>query len=241
MSREITREYLAGYVRRQLGEPIIEVELDDDQIEDCIDNALDEIAPWLVQPTFATFSAEPCIDLSELDPVPAYVIRCFRTKDYTTSSKSDNSNKFDVFDVFSTSNIKNTSYSQTIRQVTYSRLENMLYRNTSESLKDYISFKYIKPKLYLDIGSNISDGVVIEYSPTVDDVSTITNREMQTYLKRFTLAHARMLLSDIRGKYTVSGSPVELDASTQQDKANQELEYLRQEMKSTVNTQFIID
>lgn len=238
MAREITREYLASYVRRQLGEPIIEVELDDDQIEDCIDNALDEIAPWLVQPTFATYPTSECIDLSDINP--AYVIRCYKTNNPSGSNTGNNSRNLDVFDTFTTSRIVQNS-SNILRRTTYSRVESMIYKSTNESLKDYLSFKYIKPMLYLDIGTPSAHGVVIEYSPTVEDVGTIINREMQTYLKRFTLAHARLILSDIRGKYTVSGSPVELDSSTQHDKAIQELEYLRQEMKSTVNTQFIID
>ena len=239
MAREITRDYLSSYVRRQLGEPIIDVELDDDQLEDCIDNALDEIAPWLVQPTFATYPIAECIDLSDINP--AYVIRCYKTNNPSgINTVSSNNRNLDVFDTFTTSRIVQNS-ANILRRTTYSRLENMIYRSTNESLKDYLSFKYIKPMLYLDIGTPSAHGVVVEYSPTVEDVETITSREMQTYLKRFTLAHARLVLSDIRGKYTVSGSPVELDASTQQDKANQELEYLRQEMKSTVNTQFIID
>lgn len=236
MSKPLTREYLSSYVRRQLGEPLINVELDDDQLNDCIDNALDEIAPWLVQRQFARFDTASQIDLSSINP--AYVIKVYKTDGATAINGTDNS--LDVFDTFSTSRVISNSQNM-IRRNTYARVESMLYHQIQQSLKDDVSFKYIKPYLYLDLGAPTSKGVMVEYSPSVEDVSTITNRQYQTYLKRFTLAYARLLLSDIRGKYTVSGSPVELDASTQQDKANAELEYLRQDMRTTVNTQFIID
>ena len=83
--------------------------------------------------------------------------------------------------------------------------------------------------------------MTIEYSPIIDDLDTITDELYQKFVRRFSLAFARATLSDIRGKYSVSGSPVELDGSTQESKSDKELDLIRQELKDTVTTHFMVD
>ena len=44
-----TIEKLTDYIRRQLGEPLIKVEVTNEQIEDCIFNSIDEFCEYGVQ------------------------------------------------------------------------------------------------------------------------------------------------------------------------------------------------
>ena len=52
MTQPTTRATLKDYAKRKLGHPVLELNLDDDQMEDCIDDALeynqDEIYEYLV-------------------------------------------------------------------------------------------------------------------------------------------------------------------------------------------------
>ena len=94
MAEPFTRDYIKEWIKRKLGSPIVEVELDDDQLEDCIDDALDEVAPWVVQRQYITLPASQCIDLSEYKV--AYVINVHKADGAT-----DSVDQLDVFN-FST-------------------------------------------------------------------------------------------------------------------------------------------
>lgn len=233
MAEPFTRDYIKEWIKRKLGSPIVEVELDDDQLEDCIDDALDEVAPWVVQRQYITLPASQCIDLSEYKV--AYVINVHKADGAT-----DSVDQLDVFNPMSYSIITNN------QSFLYNQVESMLYTKQMGDLKDNISFKFISNKLYLDVGYPTATLVTIEYSPQIVDVEILDqdnedSRLYRKFVKRFALAYARANLANIRGKFTVSGSPVELDSDRQDSKSESEIEALREELKETVSTHFAID
>lgn len=230
--KRFTREAIIAWTKAKLGYPVVEVELTEEQLDICVDDALDEIAPWVVQRQYVTVPASECIDLSEYNV--SYVINVHKANG--SGGTVDNKSRVDVFDSSSYTMVRN-SY----QGVTYARIESQLFDNLQQSTKDNISYRYIKPKLYLDVGVPTATMVTVEYSPNIDDLDSITDPMYKKFVKRFALAFARAMLSDIRGKYNVSGSPVELDGSTQESKSDKELEQLRQELKDTVNTHFMVD
>jgi len=232
------REYVRSWVLRQLGYPTVRVELDEDQLNDSIDSAIDEVAPWVVQPKFITVPVQERIDLSEYDIDAAYVINVHKTEvGYQANSSVP---QIDVFNPMSYYNVIGT------RVMIYDTLERGLYDRANQSAKDNISFRYIKPYLYLDIGYPSSTDCVIEYSPTISDVDAFMdgmedNRIYRKYVKGFSLAYARKILAEVRGKYNVDGSPVTVNAEDQASRAESEITALREEIRDTVNTQFIMD
>lgn len=228
--KKFTREAISAWIKTKLGYPTVEIELTDEQLDICIDDALDEIAPWVVQRQYVTLPVQECIDLSEYNV--SYVIAVHKANGAANSSD----NQLDVFSPYTYMEVRG-SY----QGITYSRIESQLFDNLQQATKDNISWKYIKPKLYLDIGVPVATQVTIEYSPNIDDLDSLTDPMYKKFVKRFALAFARAILSDIRGKFSVSGSPVELDGSTQDSKSERELEELRQELRDTVNTHFMVD
>lgn len=228
--KKFTREAISAWIKAKLGYPTVEIELTDEQLNICIDDALDEIAPWVVQRQYVTLPVQECIDLSEYNV--SYVIAVHKANGAANSSD----NQLDVFSPYTYMEVRG-SY----QGITYSRIESQLFDNLQQATKDNISWKYIKPKLYLDIGVPVATQVTIEYSPNIDDLDSLTDPMYKKFVKRFALAFARAILSDIRGKFSVSGSPVELDGSTQDSKSERELEELRQELRDTVNTHFMVD
>lgn len=243
--KEFTRESISSWTKRQLGYPTIEVELTDDQLDDCIDNALEEIAPWVVQRKYITLPTNERIDLSEYDV--AYVINVHKTEANLSGTDESSIDPFSASYQFvsmhDTSPFQGNTLSSTqyMHQYTNTRLEYMLSKQITQNYKDNISYRYIDPYLYLDIGVPTSSSVTIEYSNKILEVSDIRDDIYKRFVKRFTLAYAREILSDIRGKYEVSGSPVTLDGDSQDNKYSRDIDELRQELQDTVSTHFMID
>lgn len=228
--KNFTRDSIRSWIKAKLGYPVVLVELTDDMLDVCIEDALEEVSPWVVQRQYVTLPVSECIDLSEYNV--AYVINVHK-------ANGANESTVDAIDVFSPYSYMEVRGS--FQGITYNRIESMLYENMVQSTKDNISYRFIKPKLYLDIGIPKATLVTIEYSPIIDDLDTITDPMYKKYVKRFALAFARAMISNIRGKFGVSGSPVELDGDSQDTKSERELEQIRQELKDTVTTHFMID
>jgi hypothetical protein len=228
--KNFTREAIVAWIKAKLGYPVVELELTDEQLDICIDDALDEISPWVVQRQYVTLPVSECIDLTEYNV--SYVINVHKAN----GANESNVDAIDVFSPYTYMEVRGT-----FQGITYNRVESQLYQNLLQSTKDNISYRFIKPKLYLDIGIPKATMVTIEYSPNIDDLDSLTDPMYKKFVKRFSLAFARAMLSDIRGKFSVSGSPVELDGSTQDTKSERELDQLRQELKDTVTTHFMVD
>ena len=233
---EFNRESIIKWVKAKLGYPVVNIEISDTAIDGCIDDALDEISPWVVLPKYLTVPASQCIDLSEHGVKASYIIAFHKTD----GSPNDRAMTPDVFNPISYQAI------QTNSSMLHSVLELNLLQNQFGYVKDNISYKYIHPKLYLDVGIPRSSSVTIEYSPCINDISIFNTDDdnasiYRKYIKQFTLAFTRRILSEVRGKYTLMNTITELDASTQSDRADAVIEELRTELKEQLSTQFITD
>ena len=141
-------------------------------------------------------------------------------------------------DVFSSRYIAN-SY----RESLYSELEEGLISRMNSQVSTRIHWTWFKNDniLMLDVGSTNAKRVTIEYSPRIKSTDDLVDEIYLNFIKQFALAFARETLAGIRGKFTVDGSPVSLDADNQDSKSSSELDRLRQELKDTVSTHFMID
>lgn len=220
-------------VKRKLGHPIVRVELTERQLKDSIDEAIIEISPWVVQPESITVDVSQSIDLSKYNI--AYVINVL-SADSTTSSGFLNGGVTDIFA---------TNYQQTssFRESLYSSLELGLLNRTASQARGGMHWKWNSKyqTLMVDVGSTNARRVTVEYSPKINSTDDLVDELYLTFIRKFTLAFARETLAGIRGKFTVDGSPISLDADTQDSKSSTELDRLRQELKDTVSTHFMID
>ena len=177
MSEKSSRAHIRNWIKTKLGYPTVMVELNGDQLDTCIDDALDELAPWIIQPQYITLPVAECIDLSEYNV--SYVIRVHK------GDKVSISNQMDVFNPASQMMVMRGG-SGTSNFFMYDA-NYQLMNKTMGNLKDNISFKYINPNLYLDIGYPSSSTCTIEYSSTILDVEDINNQLYMKLLKQFSL------------------------------------------------------
>lgn len=235
MIREFTKENVISWVKRQLGSPTIRVELEDEQILDCMENALLEISPYHLERHYITVDVQSKIDLSEYNV--AYVTTVYRADPPPSNYSTE-----DVFNpIATTSTTRSISGSSIIRSYTYQSVETSLVNQIFSSTKGGMSYKYIAPYLYIDVGYPTTKQITIEYSPIISDLDDLTDDLYRKFFKDFTLAYARRLLSDIRGKLTTTNSIVTLDSSSQYNKYQDEIQHLRERLSSSCNAQFIID
>lgn len=259
MNKEITRESLKRYIKSTLGSPILNVELTDEMLDDCIDDAINDMAPWIVLKRYLTVPTEEVIDLSSYNV--SHIIAVYKTRE-TGTSPIDNGRVVDVFSFRGTPYyyghdhaglcpICNNNSNYGLNAITNVVAEIQMQDQVMGYIKDNISFQWIPPNLYLDIGYPSSPGVTIEYCPILSDVDVLNDelknnysdnaRLYLTYLKKLSVARARLRLSDIRGKFTVNNSPIELDGQNQYDRATTDIDTILQELKDTLLTDYAID
>lgn len=221
-------------VKRKLGYPVVKVELTERQLKDSIDEAIIEISPWVVQPESITVDVSQSIDLSSYNI--AYVINVVAADSSASNNGFSNGG---VVDIFAT----NYHHVSSFRESLYSSLEIGLLNRTASQARGGMHWKWNSKyqTLMVDVGSTNARRVTVEYSPKINSTDDLVDELYLTFIKRFTLAFARETLAGIRGKFTVDGSPISLDADTQDSKSSSELERLRQELKDTVSTHFMID
>ena len=149
MSQPTSRQSLKDYALRKLGAPVIDINVDDSQVEDCLDDALQFFAEYHfdgVQIRYhkhqitATDITNGYLDMDAIDPRVVSVIRAFEINTHTT-------NMFDVsyqlalndfFGTFTPGSLTNYTITKqhlaTIQQILdpekrlrFSRVENKLY------------------------------------------------------------------------------------------------------------------
>ena len=222
---------LKNSIKRKLGYPVVLVELTEQHLKDAIEESISEISPWVVQPRSVTVDCLESIDMSEYDI--AYIIKVVQ------ASTNRNSDIYER-DIFSTSMVYQVS---SYRDILYSNIELGLVDRISNQMVGGIHWKWIPTSntLMVDPGNTGATRVTVEYSPKITSTSDLSDEIYLNLVKKFALAFSRETLVSIRGKYTVDGSPVSLDADMQDSKSSSELDRLRLELKDTVSTHFMID
>lgn len=260
----MNKNELINYVKRQLGYPTVNVELTDDQINDCIDRAIDEIKPWYTIFKYITIDVNnrSVTDLSEykINDVTD-VIKVFDLSN-TTGENSVIRDPFSYSGMnayysvpmysiskYSTSIMTNqnihriiSSYAQMYREYFYSALATLMQERTLGTLTENISWKFYDNKLYVDTGTPSTSVVTIEYIPNVIEVDDFDEKSRYiNYLKDLSVAFSLMIQARVTGKYSVSGSPTSINYSDMRSDADRDINRIRDELKKTANMFYITD
>jgi hypothetical protein len=223
----LKKDELIKYVKRQLGYPTVNVELTDEQINDSIMRAIDEIKPWYTIFKYLTIDVnnKSVTDLSEyrINDVTD-VIKVFDISNVS----GENSIIRDPFSYsgmnayygipmyavsnYSTSIMTNQSihrvisnYASMYQEYFYSALATMMQKRTLGTLTENISWKFYDNKLYVDTGTPSTSVVTIEYIPQVIHVEDFEeNTRYINYLKDLSVAFCLIIQARVTGKYSVS-------------------------------------
>ena len=243
----ITDEELSiiNWVKIKLGEPIVKVELTNEMILVCLADALLELNSVPSAVREVTLPASNCIDLSEYNAKT--VLKVYLADKLTTSAHmSDDvfSNEMKIVmdpmlnkgtqvagGLFGGNSLVNSSMNFS-SYMTRRFAEISLLSSQMSNMKRSLTFRYYGGKLYLDVGFPHSFSVTIIYSKIPDNIKDITNPNMLKFVKDFTLAYAKLMLGNVRGKFSVNSAPASLDGDYMRSSGESDLERLREQLKS---------
>lgn len=211
----MTETEVLDYVKTQLGESYIDVEIDESKFHNIIKMALDKLAPYYEGHRFVQASGK-VIDLSNHHPLT--IEKVYNVSDEQVVSLQEYAFGGSGVVIYDTSFI-NRIISYTAYKTLWNEIE----------YQKGMNYKLIDETLYLDEYQNT---VLIDMlvRPTV--ISDVDYNSMYyVWIKEYILALTKEMLGRIRGKFTVDGSPYTLDSSqllaeAQQEKTNLESQLL---------------
>lgn len=185
------------YIKTQLGDSLVDVEVEDKDLETLIKMALDKLAPYYEGHRFVQASGN-VIDLSEHKPIA--IEKVYNVKNDQIVSLQDYA--FGGTGVI----IYDTSF--TNRIISYQAYK--MFWDELQYQKG-INFKFINNILYLD---GYQDTVLIDMLVRPKVISDIDdNSQYCPWIKEYVLALTKEMLGRIRGKFSVDGSPYTLDSA----------------------------
>lgn len=194
----MTNEELKSYIMTMLGENYVDVELTDEDINVIVKQTLDKVAPYYDGRRYIYSQDKDVVDLSDHAKEIKEIINVYNTKNVNIYSLQEY--------VFGGNGIMIYSSALIDRLQIYTTYK-MLY-NEFNNLKG-INFKYMKPMLYLH---GYQGPIIIEALVRPTMLSDIEeSSEYYSWVKDYALALAKEIIGRIRSKYTVDGSPYQLD------------------------------
>ena len=189
---------LKDYIKTMLGESYVDVELTDTDLDTIIKQTLDKVAPYYDGRRYILGSGT-AIDLSDHANAIKEIINVYNVRD---SGEIYSLREW----VFGGSGI--IIYSSRVMDRLKLYYCYKMLSNELQSCKD-INFRYIKPNLFLD---DYSENVVIEALVRPEGLSDIDpSSEYYAWVKDYALALAKETVGRIRSKFSVDGSPYQLD------------------------------
>ena len=185
------------YIKTQLGDSLVDVEVKDKDLKILTKMALDKLAPYYEGHRFVQASGN-VIDLSEHKPIA--IEKVYNVKNDQIVSLQDYA--FGGTGVI----IYDTSF--TNRIISYQAYK--MFWDELQYQKG-INFKFINNILYLD---GYQDTVLIDMLVRPKVISDIDdNSQYCPWIKEYVLALTKEMLGRIRGKFSVDGSPYTLDSA----------------------------
>jgi uncharacterized phage-associated protein len=232
---------IKDYVLAKLGHPIIDVELDDFQIQICIDESISKLeyhAPdWMTQ--YAVFKTEANINVYELPQEVADNLNdVWYRRDFFQFGANPGSLEYDFAVMFFTNTglFNNYNVSQYLLMQQYlKQVKNVLGQMSSWQLINN-KFLHIFPK-----PENAEEDVILEFRAF--DPNTL-HHAYKSWVQRYALASAKEILGGIRSKYQTLPGPgggTRLNGDILSQQAQQEKQALIEELKTEIEPPALFD
>lgn len=263
--QNLTDFNLTEWVKRQLGYPTRNVELTDEQLEDAIRYALQEVQPWYTITEYITLDLNnrTAIDLSDYQIYD--VMDVIKIPNGVNSSK----NSDDIFNDqrygiggygivaggyinpsvyvsrLTNSDIHHviSSYAKQYQEVLYTRLATLLAQRTAGTILPTINYDYDRNTgtLYIASGYPPSTVITIEYIPYIDEFYKIKDERYRRCAQDLALGHAMQILYRVVGKYTVGNAPATVNYQIYREDSEKLIIHAKEELQRISQTTFTID
>lgn len=244
MSRQlqtsIKRTEIYGYILRQLGYPIVSVELSEDQITDAIDTAINEyMSIGAMERGYHLFDVQAGKNDYVLpDSVGAITQVLYTLPNETIAGSTQDLFTYAVYNSPVGINMANSLHGPSNIGVFFEYIQ-----NRNRVIGADITFKVIDNTIYLYPPPKMPGQAILEFAKNPysedtadgkDSLISASNAWGITWIKKYTLAQCKNMLGLTRGKYSiVSGGPGEsqtLNSAELLSQAKEEMLALREEL-----------
>ena len=225
MAAITTKDALREYILRQLGAPLVQVEVSPDQIFDIIDATVQEYSNFALEGELTKYLkinvSSPCS--IKLDPSVRSIIKVSKGGGITFGGYGGKGFVLDYYSLISGGINVNDAINSTILLSGQRSLMDKFFG-------DDLTFTFNSNKKKLEVSEVFNGPVIVEMSTEYvpDAVDHIFDH---SWIKRMCVARTKLLQSDITGKYDatlVGGSRINSDRM--QQRAEQEIEVLKDEL-----------
>ena len=210
--QRMEKQHYIDYIRMVTTGFRLVSDLSDEQIGKFVDEALEQIQPYIDTSVFITVPFSKCIDLTGFDHdsiTHVYRVEGF-TGDTTTGVTTSDSDPLYVqtWSVFTTGGTMYNLQNYVMNYLSYNTLLQM--RNT---LSTDLDFKEDKNgnRLYINAAYSDMQMVTIEYIPTYHTVEQVTSSYWRLQLKKLSLALVKIALGRIRTRFGHAGDIITQD------------------------------
>lgn len=224
-------EDILSEIRLELTGNVTHLEIKDETLAQIVKKSLREINRYIDSTKLITVPFTPCIDLKGW-PHTA-VINVFRTEGYTGDITSGGVMYADpmqaqMWMAFSNGSTMYNLQDYILNYMSYNTLLQM--RNTTST---DLAFREDKSenKLYVNTGYDAPVNITIEYIPEYTDVEQIDDPYWLDVLIRLSTATTKVILGNIRNKYTQTNSNWTVNGERLLEEGNEELKELRERLR----------
>lgn len=259
-----TNEDLKNYILRHLGYPTRNVELTDEQLDDCVEFAIQEVQPWYTITEYLTFDLNnrTVIDLSEYNVFEILDIFKMPSSYLTNNPYEDPFNYMGraiggigitagyIGSSIYISRLTNSdihhvisAYAKQYNELFYARLAEIVNQRTAGTVLPTINYEYDRTnrKLYIATGYPPTTILTLEYVPYVDDFSKIKDNRYKRCCQDLALGQAMSVLSRVVGKYNISNAPSSINYEMYREDSDKLIEHAREELKRISLTTYVTD
>lgn len=237
----ITREEISRFVLTSLGHPVVSVELAPENMQQCIDNAINEyLATGAVEIAYAELPLTGDIH-NNVFPLP-HDVATVKNVVFNTPFQAAAGGTDDIFSFAVAASPIGPQYSSYLHASSNLAIFYEYLQNRDRMIGNQITFKVVEDKLYVWPVPKYASHLLIEYSKNAFGVVDKDNTTISTsnawgiqWIRKMALANAKGMLGKVRGKYSqVSGGPggesQTLNAQELVSESKDEIEKLKEEL-----------
>lgn len=207
------------YIETQLGNPVVEIELTPEKIKQIVEQAFQEIKHYMSDLYTVTVPYANCIDLKKynIDSVQSVL----RGQDSLLTGMPFQMPAMNLMNVTGMYNLENY-------------VNAILVKRNLNILATDMDFVWDKPnrKLYLTANPNIPSNVTIVFKPEYFSVEDIREQYWETQLRKLALGMCKMIIGQVRSKYTSSSAKFQLNGAQILAEGQTEIQEVRQHLDS---------
>lgn len=207
------------YIETQLGGSVLELELTPEKIKLIVEQAFQEIKHYMTDLYTVTVPYANCIDLKKYNIDSVEIV--LRGQDSLLTGMPFQMPAMNLMNVTGMYNLENY-------------MNAILVKRNLNILATDMDFVWDKPnkKLYVTANPNIPTYVTIVFKPEYFSVEDIKEQYWETQLRKLALGMCKMILGQIRSKYTSSSAKFQLNGAQILAEGQSEVQEVRQHLDS---------